>query len=378
MSSHRLRILLIGPVPPPLGGIVRYCQDMIHSELADQHDITLFQDNIPAQYRPQITTAKNTWNIFKRDGLYSTMKVFGFVSKKMLELDRLLRRESFDILHVLSTAGFGFFRNTFHIQLAKRHGVKTVFHLLGQIDDLYNHGGDSMKRLVSYSLNRADVHIVQSPQLANVVRKMTVRPVYPILNGVPTDALRPPDLFAHSMGSDLVIITVGYLGFQKGTYDIIEAVSQLIKQHPNITFKFVGGGEIEHFQKLVASKKLEDRIQFIGVVDDQTRTELLQQADIFLLPSHAEGQPIALLEAIAAGLPVISSTVGSIPEVVKENNGFLVTPGDIEGIVRALEKLVVDQALREQLGRFNVEEAARQYALPRVFDEIQTVYDTLF
>jgi len=84
-----------------------------------------------------------------------------------------------------------------------------------------------------------------------------------------------------------------------------------------------------------------------------------------------------LLEAIAAGLPIISSTVGSIPEVVKENNGFLVSPGDIKGIETALNKLVSNQALREKLGRYNVKEAGRRYGLPRVFDEIQTVYDTL-
>jgi len=303
--------------------------------------------------------------------------VFGFVSKKMVELDRLLRRERFDVLHVLSTAGLGFFRNAFHIQIAKRHGVKTVIHLLGQIDDLYNQGGNWMKRLVSYSLNRADVHIVQSPQLADEVRQMTVHPVYPIFNGVPTDELRPSDLFAHSTGSDIVVITVGYLGYQKGTFDIIEAAAQLIKDRPNVKFKFIGGGEIERFHQLVVAKKVADRIQFEGVVSDKTRTELLQQSDIFLLPSYAEGQPIALLEAIAAGLPIISSTVGSIPEVVKENNGFLVSPGDIKGIETALNKLVSNQALREKLGRYNVKEAARRYGLPRVFDEIQTVYDTL-
>jgi glycosyltransferase involved in cell wall biosynthesis len=379
MAANRpLRILLVGPVPPPMGGIVRYAQDIIGSKLAEQHDITLFRDNIPPQYRPSVSTAAKTWNIINRDGLLSTIKVFTFVANRIITLERTLRYGNFDIVHVLSTAGYGFFRNALHIEIAKRQGVKTIFHLLGQIDDLYREGIPLIKRMVSFCLNIADVHIVQSPLLAEFVLNITRRPVCSIFNGVNTQELMAPDGYAHSSGDEIKVLTVGMLGHRKGTFDILEAARKVKDKIPGIKFIFVGGGEIEKFRKIVCRMSLLDTVLFKGRVDDDTLINLLQTSDIFLLPSYAEGQPIALLEAMAAGLPVISSSVGSIPEVVKEGlNGFIVNPGDIYSIVEHLVTLASNCTLCEQMGRFNIKKAQEQYCVERTMNEIQDVYHKL-
>jgi glycosyltransferase involved in cell wall biosynthesis len=301
-----------------------------------------------------------------------------FVAKRMLELDSTLRKKPYDILHVLSGAGYSFFRNALHIKIARRYGVKTVFHLLGQIDDMYRDALEPTKRFISFCLDLADVHLVQSPLLAEYVRKITKRPVYSIFNGVETASLHPVDGYAHSNGRVIKVITLGYLGYQKGTYDIINAAERLKNKCPEIEFILVGGGEIEKFEKLVASKNLLNRISFMGIIPDNQRTRMLQNSDLFLLPSHAEGQPIALLEAMAAGLPIISSTVGSVPEVVKEGvNGFLFQPGDIDRIATYVEFLADNKALREKMGRFNAQEAKEKYQIERVMWEIQNVYEKL-
>ena len=375
-KNKKLKVLLVGPIPPPMGGIVRYCQDIMASELRHKNEIVLFQDNIPHHYRPTITTAKNTWNIISRDGLSSTIKVFSFVLKKFVQLDVILTKDKYDIIHVLSTAGYGFFRNTVHIILAKRHGVKTVFHLLGQIDDLYREANPLLKKIVSFCLNRADVHIVQSPLLVDFVRGITKRPVYSIFNGVRTEQLTSPDGYAHSSGCNVEVVTLGYLGYQKGTFDILEVVRRIKDILPSLRFTFLGGGDVEKFRKLAEEKSIADRVRFLGKVEDDVRIKMLQTSDIFLLPSHAEGQPIALLEAMAAGLPIISSTVGSIPEIVKAGeNGFLVEPGDIDTISKYIEILSRDAFLREQMGRFNMQEAKKKYELKRVMREIQELYE---
>jgi glycosyltransferase involved in cell wall biosynthesis len=361
-----------------MGGIVRYCQDILLSELAKHHEIVLFRDNIPSEYRSRVTTEKNTWNVIKRDGLINTGKVIRFVAGRMIKLNRDLGATRFDLLHVLSTAGYGFFRNAVHIKIAKRWGVRTVFHLLGQIDDLYKNGNPLLKRMVSSCLNEADACIVQSPLLAEYVRSFTKTPVYSIFNGVRAEELTAPAGFAHSPGNKIKVVTLGYLGYQKGTFDIIDAAERLKDKWLNLEFTLIGGGEVEKFRRLVKAKSLSDRITFTGKIDDELCIGALQTSDIFLLPSYAEGQPIALLEAMAAGLPVISSRVGAVPEVVKEGeNGFLIEPGDIDAIAKYLQTLASDAALREQIGRFNTLEAKKKYGLKRVMRQIQEVYDTL-
>jgi len=359
-----------------MGGIVRYAQDMMNSELAEWHEITLFRDNIPSEWRPGIATGKPTWNIVKRDGLWATIKVISFVAARMVTLDRSLRRGRFDVVHVLSTAGLGFFRNAVHTKIAKRRGVKTVFHLLGQIDDLYRDSNSRVRRLISYCLDLADVHIVQSPMLAEFVREITVRPVYSILNGIRPEKFLPPDGYAHSSGDGIRVVTLGRLGHRKGTYDLLDVAAGLRYKWPTMEFISIGGGEVGKFRQMAARRALSN-VRFLGAIDDGLRTRVLQTSDIFILPSHAEGQPIALLEAMAAGLPVISSAVGSIPEVIQESNGFLEKPGDVDALIKRLEALAADARLRETMGRFNAQEAAQKYRADRVVREINGVYDEL-
>jgi glycosyltransferase involved in cell wall biosynthesis len=375
-AGRRRRILLVGPAPPPMGGMARYAQDLLESELARRHQLTFLADNVPSSLRPKVTTEQFRWNFVGRDGVVASARVLAFVGRKMLELDRICRREPVEIVHVLSTAGYGFFRNAAHIALARRRGARTIFHLLGQFDDLYRDSGPRVRALMRRSLDLADVHIVQSPGLAEVLRRMTRRPVYAIFNGVRTSELRPPAGYARSDGTRVQVLALGILGERKGTFDLLDVAERLQSRRPGVRFVFVGGGEVERFRGLATARGLAN-VTFLGAVDDATRVRLLQTSDVFALPSHAEGQPIAILEAMAAGLPVLSTTVGSIPEVVRETNGLLVAPRDVEAITREVEHLADDPARRERLGRFNAREAAVKYDLPRVFEEIDAVYRKL-
>jgi glycosyltransferase involved in cell wall biosynthesis len=373
-AEQSLRVIVVGPARPPMGGIVRYAEDVMQSSLSSVHRLTLFQDNIPAGLRPNVRTVGRTWNIFGRDGFFPTLKVIRFVFQKMWQLDRALAKEKVDVLHVLSTAGYGFFRNTFHVLIARRRGVKTVFHLLGQIDDLYREGNKIIKAMVSMSLNRADLLVVQSPGLAEYVQTMTKKQVVPIWNGVRLTELAPPDGYAHSDGAFVRVVTLGYLGFQKGTFDILSAMARMGSSMNAFRFSFIGGGQVEKFRAIAREKEIEGCVEFLGDISDADRVRHLHRSDVFLLPSHAEGQPIALLEAMASGLPVISSKVGSIPEVVGSENGFLVTPGDVSAIVDFLGRLGNDRPLREKMGRANVRAAQNKFNLERVMGEIDQVY----
>jgi glycosyltransferase involved in cell wall biosynthesis len=100
------------------------------------------------------------------------------------------------------------------------------------------------------------------------------------------------------------------------------------------------------------SKPVADRVEVHDWLDRAQRDAVLEASDVFVLPSHAEGVPMAMLEAMAFGLPVVTTAVGGIPDVVTDGReGLVVSPGDIDELRQALQTLVDNESLRLDLGR---------------------------
>ena len=378
-TPRKPRVLLVGPTPPPMGGIVRYCEDVMGSPLLNErYELAFFPANIPFELRPQAFTKKSK-NILKRDGVISSFRQIRWALKRAKELRRQCRRERYDIVHIPSCTGIGFWRNALHVTYAMREGCKVVWQLLGAIDDYWADGSSLRRHYIRKYLDRADVHLVQSTGLRDVTATFTAKPVVAIFNGVQTEALIAPDGFAHSDPADgkVRFLTVGTLGHRKGIFDTIKAAKTLMADWPQLQFVFVGGGEVDYFRQLVIDEGVGDHFIIAGPVDDAEKIHWLQTSDVFNLPSYSEGQPIAILEAMATGLPVISSTVGSIPEVVKEPNGRLVTAGDVEALAGCIRELAGSAELREQMGRQNATESEAKYSVKRTMQEIGDVYETL-
>ena len=380
-TPRKPKVLLVGPTPPPMGGIVRYCEDIMASPaLNERFDLEFFPSSIPPELRPEAFTksAKSVSSPF-RDGVGSGLRQMRWSLRRAKEMRRLCRQNRYDIVHIPSCTGLGFWRNAIHVTYAKREGCKVLWQLLGAIDDFWASGTWLRRCFIRKYLNRADAHLVQSTGLRDVTAGFTRKPVTAIFNGVQTDALIAPDGFAHSDPADGVvrILNVGTLGKRKGIFDIIEAAKVLIPEFPQLQFVFVGGGEVERFRKLVVDEGVGDHFIIAGMVDDDEKLRWLQTSDVFCLPSYQEGQPIAILEAMATGLPVISSTVGSIPEVVREPNGRLVTAGDVDAIVGFIRELAGSTELRETIGRQNATESEEKYSVKRTMREIGDAWDKL-
>ena len=149
------------------------------------------------------------------------------------------------------------------------------------------------------------------------------------------------------------IVHLAYLGLvseAKGAFDLVRAVLQLppaVRDRVKLTV--AGNGELERIRALAAS--LGPTIDIRSWIPAEERDRLLQEADVYVLPSYFEGVPMSILEALAAGLPVIATRVGGIPEIVThEKTGLLIEPGDVEALSRQIERLVTDEALRLEYG----------------------------
>lgn len=161
--------------------------------------------------------------------------------------------------------------------------------------------------------------------------------------------------------NQVTLLFCGRVGQRKGTFDLIEAFANLPVEQKNCAKLIIAGdGDIQQGRKLVESLNLTEHITFAGWVNSEQRDKLLAKADVFILPSYNEGLPMAILEAMSWGLPVITTPVGGIPElVVAYENGLLVKPGDIQQLSAAILSLITNEELRLTMGR-----TARERVLP--------------
>ncbi|WP_235852791.1 glycosyltransferase family 4 protein [Mycobacterium interjectum] len=153
------------------------------------------------------------------------------------------------------------------------------------------------------------------------------------------------------------------------------ALDEAVRRRLRVTL--AGDGEVEGVRAAVAAAGLGDTIQVVGWLDAAARDELLCAAHVFLLPSRDEGLPMALLEAMAYGLAPVTTTVGSIGEVVSDGvTGVVVQPGSPDQIAGALTALVTDDRLRERLGTA-ARARAGDFGLQRWYDSLARLWTGL-
>ncbi|WOH36639.1 glycosyltransferase [Thalassotalea fonticola] len=134
------------------------------------------------------------------------------------------------------------------------------------------------------------------------------------------------------------LLYVGNLKANKGVTELISAFVTLRAKHPNLTLKVAGTGPmLPVMQKEIAQAGLNTAVDFLGSVAHKNIANLIRPAKLVILPSYAEGVPNIILESIACGTPVVSTTVGGIPEVVNSKVGVLVAPKNVEALTLGIE-----------------------------------------
>ena len=175
----------------------------------------------------------------------------------------------------------------------------------------------------------------------------------------------------------LVVGTVGWLLPIKGPIHLLNAMAHIWRNHPEIRLVFVGKGELEGKLRAEASRMgVSERVTFLGWRDDIP--EIMQILDIFVLPSLNEGMGRVLVEAMAAGRPVVASKVGGIPDLVEhKKNGFLVGPGDVNGTSLAIKRLLIDREMRDEMGRMG-RAMAQNFTVKGMVEKIDALYSSLY
>lgn len=173
------------------------------------------------------------------------------------------------------------------------------------------------------------------------------------------------------------ILCVGRLTPAKGQHLLIDAVDALARQGRNVRLRLVGSGPDDASLRAQAGRMdAPEPVIFEGAVNQDRIREFYARADIFCLPSFAEGVPVVLMEAMAMGVPCVTTRITGIPELIRDEvDGLLVAASDLEGLTAALGRLMDDQALRVRLAQSGRERVVKLYNLRRNVETLAAVFE---
>ena len=181
----------------------------------------------------------------------------------------------------------------------------------------------------------------------------------------------------HPARNEIVVGTAGRLVELKGIEYLIRAVAALRNQFPALRVEIAGSGpEREKLEKEVGRAGLADRIKFLGWINDLST--VIPRWDVFVMPSLEEGFPIAALDAMAAGLPVLATSVGGVPELIEDGKtGWLVPPRDVEALAARLRVLLGDSELRANMGAAGFTRVQNNFSAAQMTMNFAHLYDEL-
>jgi glycosyltransferase involved in cell wall biosynthesis len=359
--SRKKNIILIGPVYAR-GGIASVIQTMLGEEALSSRCVIEL-----------IHTSDGQEGRFVRQ-CYLALR-------GLARLGRLSVAKDIDVVHIHASFGSSFYRKLLFFWLAKMLRNKTIFHIhSSKFEFYYDNRNPITRRLIGHVLKKSDAAVV----LADVWKRQLLES-FPAVDPANVVVLRNPiALSTMAVSHDRpesgtrTVLFLGLLIPTKGLSDLVQAAETVGKRALNVHFAICGEGpERQNLQRLIDEMGLSETVSLVGWVEDSAKTTWLTESYIFVLPSYKEGMPVAILEAMAFGLPVVSTRIAAIPEIIQEGKeGFLVEPGDIEGLSDRVIRLLEDKELWRAMS-VNAQQKVKEYSATRIADQWIHLYDSL-
>jgi glycosyltransferase involved in cell wall biosynthesis len=353
MSEKKLKgklyVLIVGS-NRSVGGVQRYI-DQQAEHLSDDVDIRVYDNEVLDGDGP-------LWLILA-------------VLQTLLDAIRFPFRRRPDIVHIHSAHWFSFYRATFYVVFSKYvWQVPVVLHIHGSSFDEFLTADSFVAQTVQRIGFGASSQVIA---LSDYWKKLiethsNASDVVAIPNAV------DPEKYVSSPQAEVpTIVYVSHLSDRKGAVEFAEAIDQLLTEKEELMVHVAGSGP--HSDRIEELENEHDELQYHGYVSEEKKRELLTEGTIFVLPSYAEGLPIAILEAMAAGNAIISTCVGSIPEVITEERGIIVDPGNSEELHDAIASLCSQMETVTQMGECNREAIINKYNWKHIESTLLELYE---
>jgi len=302
-------------------------------------------------------------------------------ARAVRELRRVLAGIDPCIVHIHFASRGSTLRKMILADMVTRAGRPLVLHAHGgNFEQFHRRLPAILRHTVDGILQRANVLIALSSRWRDFyVNECEVSPSHVIV--LPNPVHWTPEVPNRGGRTTVQFLFLGRMCQTKGTYDLVNAFAALpdaVRARSRLTL--AGDGDIEAIRKL--AEPFGEQVRVLPWIDRSERERLLAQSDVFVLPSYQEGVPMALLEAMAAGLPAIVTPVGGIPDVLRNGvEGLMVEPARVRELSAAMARLVDHDGERTAYGR-RAHERARSYdvhgyarSLAEIYQRIAPVAD---
>ncbi|SEO15068.1 Glycosyltransferase involved in cell wall bisynthesis [Nitrosospira multiformis] len=326
----------------------------------------LEEEGFLEQQNVRYITSHTEGSLFKKltTGLFATLQVFWYCSFAKPA-----------VVYVHSASGISFIRKSIFLAIARVFRCKTVFHLHGATFHHFaeTESGPLLRWWIRRTLERSSTVIALSESWATFLSTYAPAATIQVIPNSVRFGMQSPE--REEAGR---ILFLGHVGKRKGIFELLKALSLLKDSLPDIRLVICGDGELDLARKTADELGIGSNVEFLGWIDADQRAEELARASIFTLPSHDEGLPMAMLEAMAAGKAIIITPVGGIPEVIKDReNGLLVPPGDAHALAQALREILEDSSLRKILAENALRTVETRFSAPAMMEQLSLVYERL-
>ena len=294
---------------------------------------------------------------------------------------QLLAQRQIRIVHIHGASKGSFYRKYTMFLIAKYlFGKKVVYHVHGSRYHLfYKHASRPIQRLIRHFVNNTDCLIVLSDWWKDFFEETFQPRRISIVPNIVSATQPQHARYQPYQGRRIKFLFLGRIGDRKGVYDLLE----VLRQHRDTlgdryVLELGGDGETKKLEQLIRQYSLEDQVKFLGFVTGDEKERLLQDADVYVLPSYNEGLPISILEAMSFGLPIISTDVGGIPEVLlPHDNGLMIKAGDQHALYEAVRFFLDQPEKIREYGTRSYEIVSQRYFPQPVTSALAEVYANL-
>jgi glycosyltransferase involved in cell wall biosynthesis len=300
----------------------------------------------------------------------STSKVFYFI-KGLFQF--IFNLPGSKLVHIHLSGPTSTFRKSIFFKIAKLFRKKVIlhFHAFSAEETLFG----TKKMMYKNMFEKADAIITLSDFWKNQSAKIidNHNKIYVVFNPCDSTIQLRKDIKKYNE-----IIYAGSIIQRKGYADLIIAFSKIAHKYPEWSIVFAGNGEIDKGIAISKKYKIENKVVFKGWVSDKEKEEVFSRASIFCLPSYSEGFPMAILDAWAYGLPVITTPVGGLPDVlINGANAMVFQPGDTASLANNLEQLINDEFLRNKLSESSIKLKDGQFNINTISNQLSDIYKGL-
>jgi len=289
----------------------------------------------------------------------------------------LLAQGKVSLFHIHVAERGSLFRKSIIAIMARLFRVPTIFHMHGaEFDDFYSACPRWVQVYIRWVLNGCDRIVALCEPWAEYYRNLTTTPVQVIPNFVA--AIHTGFTVRPVIPGAMNILYLGRFGERKGIFDLIAALRPLYDQYPELRVRCGGDGDLEAVRECLANNDMAERFEVLGWIEPPERNRLMDGSDVYVLPSHAEGLPMAIIEAMEAGLCIVATRVGGIPCMIEDGlSGFLVEPRDVAGLRAVFQRLMDAPPLRASMGQVARNTYVECFSLEAVVPQFAALYREL-